>query len=297
MTDLRTDQRGLTEAQYLAQYDPNRYPRPSVTVDVALLTVTTGTEENYRKLPEKQLKVLLTRRDSHPFLGARALPGGFVGLGESLDDACERVLKEKAGVEQVYAEQLYTWGEPDRDPRMRVISCSYLALVDAERLGAPAAGWFTVHDRLLKESRSLSPDGYEHEQLVELELRGEGEKPVQARLRIIRRVSGRTARVERQVLSTQGLAFDHARIIYYALERLRGKIEWTPTAFHLLPELFTLSELQQVYELILGRELLTANFRRKIAHWVEETNHYRRDAGHRPAKLFRFLPMGSGQEL
>jgi len=96
--------------------------------------------------------------------------------------------------------------------------------------------------------------------------------------------------VERELIESNGIAFDHAKIIEYGIERLHNKIEYTDIAFNLMPELFTLTELQQVYEVILDTELLKANFRRKIAGKVIETDQYTRDVGHRPSKLFRFNP-------
>lgn len=103
-------------------------PRPAVTVDLVILTIS-GNE----------LKVLLIRRGVEPFRNCWALPGGFVEMSESLENAAARELREEAGVENVYLEQLYTFGEPDRDPRGRVISVVYFALVDAEGLHVAAA--------------------------------------------------------------------------------------------------------------------------------------------------------------
>jgi ADP-ribose pyrophosphatase YjhB (NUDIX family) len=115
------------------------YPRPAVTVDLVILTIA-----------DNELKVLLVRRDLEPYRNRWALPGGFVGMDESLEAAAARELKEEVGVENVYLEQLYTFGEPKRDPRGRVISVAYFALVDAERQPVVAssdaadAAWFSV---------------------------------------------------------------------------------------------------------------------------------------------------------
>jgi hypothetical protein len=103
-------------------------------------------------------------------------------------------------------------------------------------------------------------------------------------------VDGKIARIKREVVESHGIAFDHAKVIQYGIERLRNKIEYTDIAFNLMPSRFTLTELQQVYEIILDTELLKANFRRKIADMVIETNEYTKDAGHRPSKLFKFNP-------
>lgn len=116
------------------------------------------------------------------------------------------------------------------------------------------------------------------------------ENNLSAIVRIIKTVEGRVTKVEREVVESNGIAFDHAKVIEYAIERLRSKIEYTDIAFNLMPELFTLTELQQVYEVILDTELLKANFRRKTADMVIETNEFTKDAGHRPSKLFRFNP-------
>jgi 8-oxo-dGTP diphosphatase len=296
MSSPLRDPSGLTEAEYLAAYDADRYPRPSVTVDLVLFTATAEAADNYRKLPGKELRVLLGRRANHPFLGQWALPGGFVGLDEGLGAAAARVLRCKTGLDEAYLEQLYTWGAPDRDPRTRVISCSYLGLVEAGRLaqGPDLTGqWFTVREELLAESRVMEPEGSVEQRTLRLVLTAGAER-LAATVQVTRRPGGQ---VERTVLDPGGLAFDHARMIHYGLARLRSKLEWTDIAFHLLPPRFTLGELQQVYEVILQRELLTANFRRKTAPLVLETNEMRRDAGHRPAKLYRFNPNGAESGL
>lgn len=205
------------------------YPRPSVTVDVIIFTLRQG-----------DLQVLLIRRGHPPFEGMWAIPGGFVGIAESLEEATLRELEEEAGVRHVYLEQLYTFGDLERDPRGRVITVAYFALVPANAI-APHAGsdaaearWWSVYD--------LPP-----------------------------------------------LAFDHAEILAYALQRLRYKLEYSAVGFELLPEAFTLSELQAAYEIILGEELDKRNFRRKIlsAEVIEETGEYRAGDG-RPAKLYHF---------
>jgi len=205
------------------------YPRPSVTVDVIIFT-----------LRDNDLQALLVKRGHPPFEGMWAIPGGFVGIDESLEEAALRELEEETGVRDVYLEQLYTFGNPGRDPRGRVITVAYFALVPADavqlRSGDDAAEtrWWSVYD--------LPP-----------------------------------------------LAFDHADILAYALKRLRYKLEYTAVGFELLPEVFTLSELQAAYEIILGEKLDKRNFRRKIisAGVIEETGEYRVGEG-RPAKLYRF---------
>lgn len=301
MSDVqKTNRQGLTEKQFLSGYDPGRFERPSVTVDMLVFTVTDEEKKDYRRLPEKVLRLLMVKRGDHPCIGQWALPGGFVKMTESLDEGALRELKEETNIDDIYMEQLYTWGDPGRDPRTRVISVSYLSLVDSSALDVKAnddaddAKWFTVSCKLYQEQKTLTEKGYNIQRLFKLNLFND-EENLHALVRIVQTVEGRVTKVEREVIESHGIAFDHAKIIAYGIERLRSKIEYTDIAFNLMPELFTLTELQQVYEVILDTELLKANFRRKTAPMVIETNEYTKDAGHRPSKLFRFNP--NWQEL
>ena len=206
------------------------YPRPSVAVDLIILTIA-----------ENDLQVLLIRRKQAPFAGRWALPGGFVEMNESLEDAAARELKEEVGVERVYLEQLYTFGEPKRDPRGRVISVAYFALIDAEGQRIVAA--------------SDAADAAWH-----------------------------------SVFQPPRLAFDHRKVLDYAVSRLRNKLEWTTVGYELLPKRFTLSELQRVYEIILQRPIDKRNFRKKVLAQgqLRELDETRADGAHRPAKLYSF---------
>jgi len=206
--------------------------RPLVAVDIIIFTVF-----------EEDLKVLLVKRKILPFKGMWAIPGGFIHMDESLDDAAKRELKEETNVSEVYLEQLYTFGDPHRDPRTRVITVAYFALVSPEKLNLQAATdveevrWFSMYKL---------PD----------------------------------------------LAFDHKEILDYALERLRNKLNYTTVGFQLLPEKFTLTELQKVYEVILDKKLDKRNFRKKILSMgilrecEGETKMYK--GYHRPAQLYSF---------
>lgn len=286
---------GQSEEEFLSGYDASQYERPSVTVDMLVFTVMKEIKKSYRKLPEKALKILLVKRGNHPFMGCWALPGGFVNMDESLDMAALRELKEETNIDDIYMEQLYTWGDLRRDPRTKVIGCSYMSLVDSSRLDIKAgddaddAAWFKVKASIVGQKKSNTGEGYRVENIVRLELTDD-EVVLNASVRVDKTFDGNVVRVERELLESGGIAFDHAKIIEYAVERLRNKIEYTDIAFNLMPERFTLTELQQVYEVILGKELHKANFRRKIADMVLETEDYERDAGHRPSKLFRYNP-------
>jgi len=212
-------------------YDASKYDRPSVTVDVVIFSIL-----------DDKLKMLLIKRKSWPYEGMWAIPGGFVKMDEGLEEAAYRELAEETRVtsSEVYLEQLYTFGSPRRDPRTRVITVAYFALVSADKLNPQAAsdaedvGWFSIYDL---------PD----------------------------------------------LAFDHADILDYALIRLRYKLEYSAVGFQLLPDQFTLRELQDTYEIVLGTKLDKGNFRSKLrkTNVVEMVDGYR-DTGGRPARLYRF---------
>ncbi|OMC80720.1 ADP-ribose pyrophosphatase [Paenibacillus odorifer] len=286
------DKDGLTESEFLKQYKAGDYERPSVTTDMVIFTVTEDEADSYRKLPEKELRVLLIRRGAHPFLSKWALPGGFVRPNETTEQAAVRELCEETGVEDVYLEQLYTFSDIGRDPRTWVISCSYMALINSDKLELKAgddaadAAWFKVSYRPLREQKELIVDGYIKTLEYELKLSSEEEElsAVVARTMTAKTTSTGT---DYEIVSNDGLAFDHAKIIACAIDRLRGKVNYTDIALHLMPKLFTLTELQQVYEVIMDKELLKAAFRRKVADLVVETDHYTENAGHRPSRLYR----------
>jgi 8-oxo-dGTP diphosphatase len=205
-----------------------KYPKPAVTVDVVILA-----------LRDNELQVLLIKRDTEPYRGQWALPGGFVRIDEALDAAARRELEEETGVSHVYLEQLYTFGDLARDPRGRVISVAYIALAPTP----PAAhGGSDAGDAQWWPINSMPP-----------------------------------------------LAFDHTGIVQYALTRLRYKIEYSAVGFRLMPPEFTLSELQQAYEIVLGEPLDKRNFRRRImeAKVIEPLDEVRSGEG-RPARLYRW---------
>jgi 8-oxo-dGTP diphosphatase len=206
------------------------YPRGALTVDCVVFG-----------LDDDELKVLLIKRALAPFLNHWALPGGFVHVDETLEDAARRELHEETGLSDVYLEQLYTFGDLDRDPRERVISVAYYALVKMSgyrvhaATDAAEAAWFGVQD-------------------------------------------------------VPNLAFDHAKILQVALERLKRKLRYEPIGFELLPKRFTLTQLQHLYEIVLERSLDKRNFRKRVLAMdlLIETDEVEKDVAHRAARLFRF---------
>jgi len=209
-----------------------KYARPSVTVDCVVFAID---------FEEENIKVLLIKRGEEPFFGNWALPGGFVHMEESLEEAAIRELKEETGLDSIYLEQLFTYGEIGRDPRDRIISVAYFALVNLAgkvlnaSTDAADAAWFALDE-------------------------------------------------------LPALAFDHDRIINDAYDRLKGKLRYKPIGFELLPPLFSLSDLQKLYEIILGVSFDKRNFRKKLQKLdvLEETDQIQKDVKHRAAKLYQF---------
>src|SRR6266446_3256006 len=207
-----------------------QYPRAALTVDCVVFGFDEG-----------ELKVLLIQRALEPFKNRWALPGGFVRVEETLDEAARRELAEEAGLKDVFLEQLYTFGVVDRDPRERVVSVAYYALVKQAAYETKAATdaadarWFPI---------SKVPK----------------------------------------------LAFDHAEILATALSRLKGKVRYQPIGFELLPPKFTLSQLQHLYEAVIGTQLDKRNFRKKVLGFglLAPLKEMLRAGRHRPAQLFRF---------
>jgi 8-oxo-dGTP diphosphatase len=211
-------------------YDSSIFEKPSVTVDVIIFT-----------LRAKKLNVLLIRRGAWPFEGQWAVPGGFVRMDESLEEAARRELREETGVDQAHLEQLHAFGDPGRDPRMRIITVSYTALIPSDTIklaastDAAEAQWFPL-DELPRP-----------------------------------------------------LAFDHDMIVDYAVNNLRRRLQNSNIAQGLLPERFTLTQMQEVYETLLGKSVDKRNFRKWVASLGVVVQAEGRSTGrHRPAQLFRF---------
>lgn len=269
-----------------------KYFKPSVTVDSIIFTIRDSQLDNYRKLPEKKLEILLVKRAQDPFKDKWSLPGTFVGEKETLEEAVNRSLAEKTNIKDIYLEQLYTWGAPERDPRTRVISTSYMGLVDSDNIQIKAGkyvediDWFDVQLKTIKESNKEKKNGYYKTEEIEILLTNK-DVVLKSKVKVVKELVNGNLIIYTQILQSD-LAFDHAKLLIYAIERLKNKVEYTTIAFNLMPERFTLTQLQQVYEILLDKPLLKANFRRKIADMVIETDEQEENAGHRPSKLYKF---------
>lgn len=299
---MKTYEMSDEEKEFLAGYDLTKYDRPSVAADVVVFSVMKDDEcEDVRRLQEKKLKILLIRRGGFPYKGSWAMPGGFCRKGEDVIDSARRELCEETGIGDAYVKLVGVYGEPGRDPRGWVISSTYMALMNAGACSLKAgddaqdARWFTVE---LTEVSGTSEEIAKNE--VEASHKVQNGKKYRLVLKNADSDIKLTAVLRRTDMSScgrssdsyyieecEGLAFDHARIITEAVLGLREDVRRDmELAFDLLPERFTLTELQNVYEQIWDMELTTPNFRRKIAEYVEETDAYQAGERYRPAKLF-----------
>lgn len=266
-----------SEEEFLKAYNPEDYDRLSLTVDILVFSVSSEIKDNYRKTEDKKMSILLVKRTDYPYKDKWCLPGGFVGIDEDLDKAPNRILKNETNLDDIYLEQLYTFGSVNRDPRMRIVSTSYMALVNKNRIYnnlSSNASWFDIIS-------------YEEKgDIVDIIL-DNGIAII--KFSIIKKLKENTVDTyDMEVTKNDLLAFDHPQVILAGLERLKNKIEYTDIVFNMMPELFTLGELQKVYEAILGKKLLDPAFRRIIANKVEKTECMKTGGGHRPSYMFRY---------
>ena len=267
-----------TEEEFLKDYDPKAFDQLSMTADIILISVSDQEQTNYRKTSKKMMSILLVKRDDFPYKGKWCLPGGFLKpKTETLAECAKNVLKRETNLSNIYLEQLYTYDAIDRDPRTRVVSTSYIALVDKNRLTDminPNACWFDVV--LLEEKNNIVDITLDNGvDTIHLSIKKELREKTTDRYRFVS-------------LKNDDLAFDHALVILAGIERLRNKLNYTDIVFNMMPEYFTLGELQQVYEVILNKKLLDPAFRRIIANKVVKTKKMKTGEGHRPSALFKY---------
>lgn len=263
------------EKIFLAEYDINKYFRPSVSTDIAAFTIKNKNEENYRKEEKASLLILMVKRGTHPFKDYWALPGGFLREDESIEECAYREIVEETNIKPISIKHIGVFSEVGRDPRGRIVSNAFTSIIydgEGEIISgddADDARWFEI----ILEVR---------DDVYYLSLKN-GDILLEALLKESKNEFG----IKRfEIIESEGIAFDHAAIIGSALSSLRKDVLDLEMLFDFLPEKFTLLSLQRVQETILDKELLPANFRRKVMPYVEETDEYVTGAGHRPAKLF-----------
>ena len=290
-------------------YDASKFAKASIAVDVIAFSIGEKPNENPRKLPEKHLQVLLIRRKDVPFKNWWALPGGFLRVSpreeylpiqseETLSEAAARELEEETGLSNAHLELLGTWSEPDRDPRDRVISVAFLALVQADKqtlradTDASDAAWFTVN---YGEVSSASETASQRKRIMRLSLTKDDHEYAAGNYCVESSIYAQVPKISTNGDPT-GIAFDHGEIIVRGLEQLRSVVDDTAILFQLAPPVFTLTELQHMYEAVLQRELIGPNFRRAVQGFVDKVPENERPAieatQHRTPEYYRFNPDG-----
>lgn len=265
-----------SEKEFLENYDKSKFDLLSLTTDILILSISNEDTNNYRKLSKKYFSVLLVKRKDYPYKDYWCLPGGFMKIDEDIEESPKRILRSETNLHDIYLEQLYTYGKVDRDPRMRVISTSYMALVDKNRLNDKVndnASWFKITMNETEKRIYITLDN--DEEKIDLEI----SKTLKEKT---------TDRYKYDIIKSGNLAFDHALIIASGIERLKNKANYTDVVFNMMPTYFTLGELQQVYEVILNKKLLDPAFRRIIQNKVIKTDKVKTGEGHRPSALFKY---------
>jgi ADP-ribose pyrophosphatase YjhB (NUDIX family) len=278
--------RGQTLEEFLAEYDETKYRRPSNTVDMILMTVS-----------QAKLKLLLIRRKDHPFINDWALPGGFINFDEDMENAVKRELAEETNItKDTYFRQLYTFGRTNRDPRTRIITTAYLSMTPEENIrhtragdDAADAGWFTISKNII----STDAKGRVSQVVLECEENG---------VRIVYDVYDRvnhnyihTDSALNEKESNAKLAADHIKAVNMAMDQVQHRAASTGILFNLLPDEFTLREVQNVYEAVIGRKTDTGNFRRDIRKMLNATGE-KKKVGGKYAALYSFNPLYSYME-
>ena len=262
------------EQRFLATYSIEKYDRPSVATDVVAMTIRSEDAGNYRSPEKRHLAVLLIRRGEHPYMNRWALPGGFLRHGETVEHCAQRELFEETGLNANALHALGCFSAPGRDPRGWIISNAFLSIIGKEDLmlmsgdDAMDARWFDL-------------TFCETDNILELCFKNENTE-LKASVKMRRNAFGQVAC---EVLSSD-LAFDHAKIIGTALKGLQATYGLRALAFAFLPAEFTINELQKVHELLTGKEILQANFRRKMLPYLKETSKQTAGEGHRPAQIY-----------
>ena len=242
--------------------------------DILIYSIDSRKNENTRELPKKYFSILLVKRDKEPFKDMWCLPGGFVLANETSYDAAKRVLKKETNISDCYIEQLCVSDSIDRDPRGRVISTSYIALVDKSKIKdklSDNVNWFDIE---MNEDRNIN-----------IKLNNEEEIDICIKKELVNKEA---KQYNYKLISSNNIAFDHGELINRGVIELREKANNSDIIFNLMPKEFTIGELKQVYEIILGKKLINSAFRRVISSKVESVSEVIQTGGHRPSQMFKY---------
>ena len=249
------------------------------TNDLVIFGVDSRRDGNLRTLPKKYLSILLVKRNKEPFKNKWCLPGGFINPDETSKDACIRILKKETGLDKVYMQQIGVNDGVERDPRGRIISSTYMALIDRNLISKELqqdAEWFDIE---IEDNKKIINVVLKHEKEI-------------IKYKVKKKTIDIMTNDYEYELVDKELAFDHDIILVSSLMELRNRVNHTDIVFHLMPNLFTIGELKQVYELLLGKKLINSAFRRKISDKVELTKEVVKTGGHRPSLLCRYKSKG-----
>lgn len=246
------------------------------TTDLLIFGIDSRKSDNTRSLPKKFFSILLVKRNKEPFMNQWCLPGGFIEKDETSLEASSRVLKKETGLENVYMQQLSVNDGVNRDPRGRVISVSYMALIDRTLIKNELneyACWFDIEVEENNDLYKVFLNNGEEE--IKFEVKRED-------------IDIKSEEYSYHVIDKSELAFDHDKLIIEGIMALRNKVNNTDIVFNLMPQEFTIGELKQVYELILNKKLVNSAFRRTMADKIDLTDEIIKTGGHRPSVLCRY---------
>ena len=249
-----------------------------VTTDTIIFYIDSRKNNNIRALPEKYFGVLLVKMDNYLYKNKWVIPGGFVELNETLEQANTRILKKETNLNNVYTEQIGAFSKVDRDPRGRVVTIAFMSLIDKTKLKSDIgdnASWFDIYFN--EDNNKCNIRLYNGSEELNLSYK--------------KKLVDKTTNEYEYISQTNCLGFDHEDILIKGINTLRKKVNDTDIAFNLMPSEFTIGELKQVYELILGRKLINSAFRRVIKDKVVSTDNYVKTGGHRPSCLFKYYKM------
>lgn len=263
-----------SDEDFLKNYSSDDYEKMSITTDITLFGISDIKDDNYRKKSKKSFSILLVKRNTPPFMNKYCIPGGFLSLDEKLLDCAKRVLTIEANIDNVYLNQIHTSSDIDRDIRGRILSVSYLGLIDKNIILSS-----------LKENASFFDLSFEYiNDIIKIHFKNDKEEFNCS----VKKIIDEFGVVSFEEFENDYLAFDNLKMIMYSIDYLKNNINYKDLVFHLLPKYFTLKELQLVYEAILDKKLIDSAFRRTIKNLVIPTDEYKNDGGHRPSRLYQY---------